>query len=203
VWKTRRKGISLSDIVSPVRPRRRLAPFLLLGILTLGAGLGVGLGLSEGPVTYSAQTQVLAETCNVFKSHYATKQVHEVATWGQESGDAELEPESAHLQVDLRGPRGQVSALIELVKITERCYQLGAIPKSDVTKDFANPSEGITQSTPFTFGASGAVPNTSNAFNECMAKAAIDIDTSNPSAFKRDAKRALAICEKGTAKARH
>jgi hypothetical protein len=31
-----------------VRPRRRLGPFLLLGILTLGAGLGVGLGLSEG-----------------------------------------------------------------------------------------------------------------------------------------------------------
>jgi hypothetical protein len=33
---------------------RRLAPYLLLGLLTLGAGLGVGLGLSEGPVTYTA-----------------------------------------------------------------------------------------------------------------------------------------------------
>jgi len=37
-----------------VIPRRRLAPFLLLGLLTVGAGLGVGLGLSKGPVTYTA-----------------------------------------------------------------------------------------------------------------------------------------------------
>jgi len=37
-----------------VNPRRRLAPYVLLGLLTLGAGLGVGLGLSQGPVTYTA-----------------------------------------------------------------------------------------------------------------------------------------------------
>jgi hypothetical protein len=35
-------------------------PFVLLGILTLGTGLAVGLGLSEGPVTYTASPQ--AET---------------------------------------------------------------------------------------------------------------------------------------------
>jgi hypothetical protein len=29
-------------------------PYVLLGLLTLGAGLGVGLGLSGGPVTYTA-----------------------------------------------------------------------------------------------------------------------------------------------------
>jgi len=33
---------------------RRVVPYLLLGALTFGAGLGVGLGLSEGPVTYNA-----------------------------------------------------------------------------------------------------------------------------------------------------
>jgi hypothetical protein len=111
-----------------VRPRRRLAPFLLLGILTLGAGLGVGLGLSEGPVTYNAQP--LAETCNAFKSHYHydTKQVMMITAWGKESGDAELERESARLQMDLRGQQRQVSALIALFKISERCYQLGATP---------------------------------------------------------------------------
>jgi hypothetical protein len=103
------------------------------------------LGLSEGPVTYSAQTQALTETCNVFKSHYATKQVDEVAAWGQESGDAELARESARLQMDLNKlPQRQVPTLIELVKITERCYQLGAIPKSVVTKDFGNQSANRT-----------------------------------------------------------
>ena len=33
-------------------------PYVLLGVLTLGSGLGAGLGLSEGPVTYDA-TQAL------------------------------------------------------------------------------------------------------------------------------------------------
>jgi len=128
-----------------VRPRRRLAPFLLLGILTLGAGLGVGLGLSEGPVTYSAQP--MAETCNAFKSpyHYDTKQVMMIATWGKESGDAELAREAARLQMDLRKlPQGSVPSLIEVFKMTERCYQLGALAKSDVTGDFANPSANHT-----------------------------------------------------------
>jgi hypothetical protein len=31
--------------------RARLVPYLLLGVLTLGAGLGIGLGLSEAPVS--------------------------------------------------------------------------------------------------------------------------------------------------------
>jgi hypothetical protein len=127
-----------------VRPRRRLAPFLLLGILTLGAGLGVGLGLSEGPVTYSAQTVAVAKTCNVFKSHFATKQVDEIVTWGQKSGDAELAREAASLQIDLRRlPQRSVPALMELVKMIERCNQLGALPKSDVTKVVAPIPPGI------------------------------------------------------------
>jgi hypothetical protein len=37
-----------------VNLRRSFVPYVLLGLLTLGAGLGVGLGLSEGPVTYTA-----------------------------------------------------------------------------------------------------------------------------------------------------
>ena len=39
-------------------------PFALLGILTLGTGLGVGLGLSEGPVTYSASAEVTGTPCS-------------------------------------------------------------------------------------------------------------------------------------------
>jgi beta-lactam-binding protein with PASTA domain len=35
-------------------PPERLLPFSLLGLLTLGAGLGVGLGLSEAPLQYPA-----------------------------------------------------------------------------------------------------------------------------------------------------
>jgi hypothetical protein len=31
-----------------------LTPYLLLGTLTLGAGLGAGLGLSQGPITHDA-----------------------------------------------------------------------------------------------------------------------------------------------------
>ena len=37
-----------------MNPHRSFVPYVLLGLLTLGAGLGVGLGLSEGPVTYTA-----------------------------------------------------------------------------------------------------------------------------------------------------
>jgi len=33
---------------------RRLTPYALLAVLTLGTGLGAGLGLSVGPVTYAA-----------------------------------------------------------------------------------------------------------------------------------------------------
>jgi len=32
---------------------RRLVPYVLLAILALGSGLGVGLGLTQGPNTYS------------------------------------------------------------------------------------------------------------------------------------------------------
>jgi hypothetical protein len=41
-------------ILPPMNPSRRLVPHVLLGILTLGTGLAIGLGLSEGPVTHSA-----------------------------------------------------------------------------------------------------------------------------------------------------
>jgi hypothetical protein len=50
-------------------------PYLLLGILTLGTGLAIGLGLSEGPVTYtatsvgaSAESQCPTETNKPFDS---------------------------------------------------------------------------------------------------------------------------------------
>jgi hypothetical protein len=34
-----------------VAPSRRLLPYLLLAVITLGAGLGAGLGLAQGPQT--------------------------------------------------------------------------------------------------------------------------------------------------------
>ena len=48
---------------------RRLTPYLLLGTLTLGAGLGAGLGLSQGPMTYSgARSGEANESTNPYKS---------------------------------------------------------------------------------------------------------------------------------------
>jgi hypothetical protein len=46
-----------------VKPRRRLIPYVLLGVITLGTGLAVGLGLSEGPLTYSASPAPSHWTC--------------------------------------------------------------------------------------------------------------------------------------------
>lgn len=82
----------------------------------------------------SAKARALAETCNVFKSHYGTKQVEMIATWGQKAGDAELAQEATHLQMDLKevNAGGGVPAIIEVQKMTERCAQLGVIPQSDV-----------------------------------------------------------------------
>ena len=39
-------------------------PFALLGVMTLGAGLGGGLGLSEGLVTYTASAEVTGTPCS-------------------------------------------------------------------------------------------------------------------------------------------
>lgn len=44
--------------------RRGLVPYALLGILTLGAGLGVVLGLSTGPVTYNASAASPWASCS-------------------------------------------------------------------------------------------------------------------------------------------
>ncbi len=77
----------------------------------------------------------MAETCNVFKSpHYGTKQVEMIATLGQSSGDAELAREAARLDMDLKKPDVGAPALVDLVKIAERCAQLGAISQSDLGK---------------------------------------------------------------------
>jgi hypothetical protein len=39
---------------------RRLVPYVLLAILALGSGLGVGLGLTQGPNTYSQPSSMVA-----------------------------------------------------------------------------------------------------------------------------------------------
>jgi hypothetical protein len=39
---------------------RRLVPYVLLAILALGSGLGAGLGLTQGPNTYSQPSPMAA-----------------------------------------------------------------------------------------------------------------------------------------------
>ena len=43
---------------------RHLVPYMLLGFLTLGAGLGVGLGLSEGTATYTPTVASSWDPCS-------------------------------------------------------------------------------------------------------------------------------------------
>lgn len=43
-----------------MKRRARLLPYLLLGVLTLGAGVGMGLGLSGAPVTYQPRVAASA-----------------------------------------------------------------------------------------------------------------------------------------------
>lgn len=41
----------------------RLVPYLLLAILTLGAGLGAGLALAAAPITYAANAPIVVKVC--------------------------------------------------------------------------------------------------------------------------------------------
>jgi hypothetical protein len=54
-------------------PRRRLIPYVLLGILTLGTGLAIGLGLSEGTLTYTATSAATWAPCASARSGAVTK----------------------------------------------------------------------------------------------------------------------------------
>jgi hypothetical protein len=102
-----------------------------LAVFVLACGL-VFAGCSTS--TTSSQHRTLAETCNVFKSHYGTKQVEMIATLGQKSGDADLTREAARLETDLKKRDVGAPTLTDLVKIAERCAQLGAISQSDLDK---------------------------------------------------------------------
>jgi hypothetical protein len=42
-----------------VKVPTRIVPYVLLGTLTLGAALGAGLGLSQGPITHTGSAPVL------------------------------------------------------------------------------------------------------------------------------------------------
>jgi hypothetical protein len=57
-----------------MQARRHLIPFLLLALLTLGAALGAGLGLSQGPLTYSARPPVVTAKVAV-KQHGAVQPI--------------------------------------------------------------------------------------------------------------------------------
>ena len=48
--------------MTAVKWSRGLTPYLLLGILTLGTGLGVGLGLSEASVTQAGTLEGITES---------------------------------------------------------------------------------------------------------------------------------------------
>jgi hypothetical protein len=99
--------------------KRVLIPLLLAAALFAGC--------SSAPT--STKPRALAKTWNVFRSHYATKQIEAVAVSGQNSGDNQLARDAARLQIDIR-KQNDVSSLLDIVKITERCNQLGALPKS-------------------------------------------------------------------------
>src|ERR1700734_2642021 len=47
---------------------RNLVPYLLLCVLTLGTGLAIGLGVSEGPVTYSAAVVPQFQRCSASRT---------------------------------------------------------------------------------------------------------------------------------------
>ena len=47
-----------------MKRNRRLVPYVLVGILTLGTGLAIGFGLSKGPVTYTASAEVTGIPCS-------------------------------------------------------------------------------------------------------------------------------------------
>jgi hypothetical protein len=103
-----------------------------LAVAVLACGLALA-GCSMSPT--SPQAWALAETCNVFKApHYGTKQVEMIASVGQRSGDAELARDAARLDMYLKKPDVGAPALVDVVKIAERCAQLGAISKSDLDK---------------------------------------------------------------------
>jgi hypothetical protein len=48
---------------------RHLVPYVLLGVLTLGAGLGAGLGLSEGSTTDTATVASSSLSCQSSPTH--------------------------------------------------------------------------------------------------------------------------------------
>jgi hypothetical protein len=78
---------------------------------------------TSGPSTMARAT---AEACSVFSHHYELQQIQTAASEGQKSGDTELAQEARQLQEDLT-PTQDIGppALIDVVKMTERCRQLG------------------------------------------------------------------------------
>jgi len=75
--------------------------------------------------TPSPQARATAEACSIFFHHYELKQIEMAATVAQRSGDAELAREAAQLQKDLAKPYVGAPALVDVVKMTDRCRQLG------------------------------------------------------------------------------
>jgi hypothetical protein len=87
----------------------------------------------------SSEGSALADTSNVFKSPNASQQIEMIAVVGQRSADEQLARDAARLQMDLREQKG-VPSLLDLVKIAERCNQLGANSRSDLEKQLGEQS---------------------------------------------------------------
>lgn len=75
--------------------------------------------------TYPSGSQGTTETCRVFFRHYDLKQIEMAAREGQRSGDAELAREATQLEEDLAQRYVGVPALVDIVRMTDRCRKLG------------------------------------------------------------------------------
>lgn len=113
-WTKTERAIKLAAVGPSVRNLAVVA--VLASVLALAAC---------ATSTPSPQARATAEACSIFFHHYELKQIEMAATVGQRSGDAELAREAAQLQKDLAKPYVGAPALVDVVKMTDRCRQLG------------------------------------------------------------------------------
>lgn len=128
----------------------RLVPYVLIGVLTLGTGLAVGLALSEGPVTAPS-------------SDAAPSVIHclDVVTGHTRVTDAEIASCNHHsFNTDAHCPKGHG---ITVVSLNKQIYflQVGRLPSHfpSAERRFLGSGRNICdgqtlqQSTPFTFSS--------------------------------------------------
>jgi hypothetical protein len=122
-------------------------PFVLLGVLTLGTGLAVGLGLSEGRETHTASSAPAEWTCTTSVKHRVEtvnclRAGEQVSVW---SSDAVPKGTSACLTKALEvvpPPRSSEAAFEKALQTAESTCGFSAIPQGAGTFKhfFENPS---------------------------------------------------------------